>query len=112
MTPEGAIASLDRQIARHGQPITLRRVVANAPAIEATLYGFVRGYRPDELVGGIQQGDTEVVLSPSRLKAAGWMSDPKRLDKVIVAGRIRNVENAVPIYIRGTVVRYNLQVRG
>lgn len=111
MTPASAIAMLDRQLAAHGETVTLRRPVANAAAIEVDVLAFVRGYRPDELAGGIQQGDSEVVLSPTSL-VAPWPDLPKRLDKVLIDGRLRNVEMANAVRIAGEVVRINLMVRG
>lgn len=107
MSPEQAIAALDRQIALHGQDVVLRRGTADYP-----MRGWVRGYRPDELAGGIQQGDSDVVLSPTDLAAAGFPGPPKRLDVLVTAGRARSVQLADPVQIGGKTVRHNLQVRG
>lgn len=107
MSPDQAIAALDRQIALHGQDVVLRRGATDYP-----MRGWVRGYRPDELAGGIQQGDSDVVLSPTGLAAAGFPDRPKRGDKLLTTGRLRNVEYADPVQIGGKTVRHNLQVRG
>lgn len=107
MSPDQAIAALDRQIALHGQDVVLRR-----GATDYSMRGWVRGYRPDELAGGIQQGDSDVVLSPTGLAAAGFVGAPKRLDVIVTAGRARRVEYADPVQIGGKTVRHNLQVRG
>ena len=113
MTPAQAIAMLDRQIAQHGQTVKLVRLVPNGTAIEATVKGFVRGYRPDELAGGIQQGDSSIVLSPTQLAATAFASAPVRAnDKAETNGRRRNVQMADPVYINDVLVRINLQVRG
>ncbi len=75
-----------------------------------------RGYRPDEIAGGIYQGDSEVVLSATQLKAEGWPSGewevPKVGDQIIVAGRARSILAVAPIYIGSALVRIDLQVRG
>lgn len=105
-----AIADLDAELAETGQGVTLRRVVANAPAIERPFRAFVRGYRPDEIAGGIQQGDTLVVMSPTSLPAD--FTDLKRNDRVIIDGRTRNVEYVDPVRIDGVLVRINALVRG
>jgi hypothetical protein len=121
MTPAGAISMLDRQIAEHGQTITLRR--PGTPGVEAELPAFVRGYRPEELVGAIIQGDSEVTISPTDIASSGWpgalaQTDgtdpmvPRKGDKVVLKGRVRNIEAAVPIYIADTPVRVKLMVRG
>ena len=113
MTPQQAIASLDRQINRHGQTITLRRPVANASPIEKTCKAFVRGYKPDELIGGVQQGDSLVALSPTGLAGSDFATTlPRAMDKVLIAGRVRNVQMADPVLLGDQVVRINLQVRG
>jgi hypothetical protein len=113
MTPQQAISQLDRQIQKHGQTILLRRIVPNASSIEVTIKALVRGYRSDELTGGIIQGDSQVAVSPSSLVGTRWPADGlKRGDKVVVSGRLRNVETAVPISIGDELVRTNLQVRG
>lgn len=112
MTPAQAIASLDATLAEHGQPVTLRRL--GSPNVDVTLPAFVRGYQPNELVGGIVQGDTMVTISPTGIGTwpSGASEVPKKNDKVVIAGRLRNVEMPDPIYLAGTLVRVNLQVRG
>lgn len=113
MTPWRAIAMLDRQIRAHGQPVTLRRMVTNGDPVDLQVGAFVRGYKPEELVGGIAQGDTMVTLSPTSLAGSALeASPPRRNDKVLVDGRLRNVEMADPVRLAGTLVRLNLQVRG
>lgn len=109
MTPGDAIALLDRQIAQHGQKIGLRRLNFGAWELRA----WSRGYRADELAGGVQQGDTLVIVSPTDLAASGFTGGAlKRLDRITVSGRERSVEIADPVTIGDTVVRWNLTVRG
>lgn len=119
MTPANAIAKLDAQLAVHGQTITLRR--SGSPNVDVSLLAFVRGYEPRELNGGVVQGDSEVTISPTGI--GSWpgalaQSDgtdtkvPRKNDKVVIAGRVRNIEAPMPIYIGSTLVRVNLQVRG
>lgn len=114
MTPAEAIADLDAALVRRGENATLQRLtsgvtVANSAACRA----MVRNYKPDELVGAIVQGDTMAVISPTDLTAASWPSNTVRTgDKIVVQGRRRNIEAAEPIYMAGTLVRVNLQVRG
>lgn len=104
---------LDRQIAAHGQPVTLRRMVTNGDPVDLAAAAFVRGYKPEELIGGVAQGDTMVTLSPSALVGSAFAANlPRRNDKLVVEGRLRNVEMADPVRLSGTLVRLNLQVRG
>lgn len=115
MTPGAAIAQLDRQVAAHGQEVTLRRVVPNAAAIEATVRGVVRGYRPEQITDGITMGASQVILSPSALIGTPFEAEeswPRKNDKVIINGRVRNIEAPDPIKVNDVLVRFNLQVAG
>lgn len=108
MTPDQAIAALDRAIATAGEDIELRHMASGSASSTENLRAFVRGYRPDELVGAIQQGDGMISLSPT-----GLVSPPKFNDKAVIGGsRVRNVQGVEVIRLAGVVVRYNLQVRG
>ncbi|MHC2016314.1 hypothetical protein [Methylobacterium sp. CM6247] len=102
------IAKLDRQLAKKGEDVVLRG--QDAPddgSQDLTLRAFVRGYKPDELSGGINQGDSEVVLSPT-----GLTVDPARLGGLTVAGRYRTIQVANPVRVGGVVVRWNLWITG
>ena len=113
MTPARAIQKLDRKLAQVGQTITLRRMVANASPVEKGCKAFVRGYKPDELVGGIQQGDSLVILSPTGLAGSPFATDlPRKLDRILAAGRLRTIEMSDPVLLGDQVVRINLLVRG
>lgn len=108
MTPAQAIAMLDRQLASHGQDVTLQLVNDGAVSSSETQRGFVRGFRPDELVGGITQNDSKIVLSPT-----GLGSVPKKNSRVVVSGGTpRNVQAVHEIRVADTLVRIELQVRG
>ncbi|MER2268243.1 hypothetical protein [Methylobacterium oxalidis] len=111
MTPAQAIAALDRQIAQHGQGVQLRAAAADPDAASATVRAFVRGYRPEELGGGVQQGDTLMILSPTHLAVAS-IETIERGDGVTVADRARYVEVANPVVLNDVVVRIECTVRG
>jgi hypothetical protein len=119
------ISALDRGLAARGEDVVLRRIGgsgATATSVDVTCRAVVRGYRPEELVGGIAQGDSQVILSPSEIRSSGWpdpdgspsgsASLPRKGDKLIVQGRMRTIEAAAPIQVAGELVRIDLQVRG
>lgn len=113
MTPQAAIGALDRALASTGETITLRRTTGTQRVpLDVTCRAVVRNYRPIELVGEIQQGDSLVILSPTEMAQAQWPWPPKNSDLVVVAGRQRAVQGVTPFYLDGTLVRVELQVRG
>ncbi|UVV66527.1 hypothetical protein [Brucella anthropi] len=108
MTPAHAIAKLERQLSRHGQNVDLRKMAGGV--IESEAKGgraFVRGFKPDELVGAIQQGDRNIVLLPDAPALA-----LKKGDKIVVAGTVTNIESAEIVRMADIPVRVNLRVRG
>lgn len=108
MTPAQAIGMLDRQLAKHGETLSLRR--GGTPPLSVNGRGFVRAFKPQDLVGEVQQGDTMVVLSPN---SVGMFPIPiLQGDKIVVAGRVKNVEAAEHVRMLDQVVRINVQVRG
>lgn len=122
-------ANLDMMLDTYGQEITLRRIVGttNPINIDCTIRALVRGYKPEELAGGVIQGDSLVIISGADLDAAQWPGGeavqspprqtdarvPRKGDKVIIEGRLRNVEVAEPVYLgTGDLLRVNMTVRG
>lgn len=127
MNAADAIADLDAELLEAGQDVVLQRLALNAGvqsvAAQVTCRGVVRGYRPQELGGGgpVGQDDCKVILGPTEIAAAGWQSGrpahedgavPMKGNRVMIAGRSHNVEAAAGIYLAGTLVRIELQVRG
>lgn len=111
MTPQHAIAMLDRSLAKNGQTVVLRRGTAAAPVAQATVKAHVRGYDPDELVSGITQKDSKVILSPTGLE--GWPEGMlKEKDWIQIDGRWRTIVAAVPVRMADILVRIELQVEG
>ena len=108
MTPAQAVAMLDQQLAEHGETIALRHMASGAAAASEDVRAFVRGYKPDEVVGAIAQGDGKITVSPT-----GLVSPPKFNDKAVIGGsKVRNIQAVEEVRLAGVVVRYNLQVRG
>lgn len=105
MTPTSAIAMLDRQIAAHGQEVSFRKADGSATLVAR---GFIRGYKPDQLVGLIQEGDRQVVLSPSDLGAFGA---PANQDLVSINDEVGTVQSVSQTHINDTLVRLDVRVR-
>lgn len=107
-TAAEAIGRLDAALQKSGENVVLRHMAVGAVASSQTVRALVRGYRPQDVVNTIQQGDGRVILSPTGLTSA-----PKQNDKVVVGGvKVRNVQAVDELRLAGVVVRYELQVRG
>jgi hypothetical protein len=107
MTPSQLIADLDAALARTGQRVIIRKT--NSTDGQVTVRARVRFYKPDEIAGIIQQGDSKVILSPTGLDEFGV---PPQNGFVVVNGSPRRIVLPNPIYVADTLVRIELQVRG
>jgi hypothetical protein len=107
MNPARLIRDLDRALAEVGQDVTLRK--GNTADGEVTVRAFARGYKPADLVGDVRQGDLNVTLSPTGLDAVLPL---KANDKILVAGAVKNVEQAEHVRMLDQIVRINVRARG
>ena len=71
----------------------------------------IRGYKPDELVNDIVQGDRQVTISNAEILAAGWPGPPGRSDTVVIDGETAAVLLCDTRRLRGTVAMHIMQVR-
>jgi hypothetical protein len=97
-----------------GDVVTVRRIVPNARPVDALARAIITGYRPEELVGGIQVGHRRVILSAPDLAAAGFPEPPRANDKIIVRGRQMNVMSVDDHThrIAGVLHAYEIQASG
>lgn len=126
MTPEYAIATLDRELSSHGEDVELwYETGTQRIPFKVTCHAFVRGYREEKLIGGISQTDSKLILSPTEITRSGWPGPnssatstnqdrrvPRKGDAVVIAGRKRAVETADPVYLAGKLVRIEMRVLG
>lgn len=126
-SPAGMIARLDASLARTGQDVVLRRNTLGPSNVRipfsVTVRAHDRGYKPEELVGGISQQDARVIFSPTQIEASDWPGPttgpvtgdrriPRKGDVLIIQGVPRNIEAVQPIYAAGTLVRIECRVLG
>jgi hypothetical protein len=108
MTPAQAIAALDRQLVAHGEDVTLRK--GNTTVGQKTVRAFVRGFKPEQLVGTLTQASKRVTLSPTGLDTYGL---PQRGQFVLIDGTPRSIDGEPEfIHFGGELVRINLTVTG
>lgn len=110
------IDSIALMIERHGQTVTVRRREGTGATFSpsVTVKGRVHSYRPEELIGGIQQGDRRVVIAPAELVAAGWNTGdaPRKGDQILIDSHVTTVQGCEVRYLSGIAARYDLWVRG
>ena len=123
---EQAIADLDAALASDGEWIELQRLTGTQLIpFKVRCRAFVCGYAAQELVGGISQTDSKVIMSPTEIIRSGWPGPnssatptdqdrrvPRKGDAVIIAGRKRAVETAGGVYPGGELVRIEMRVLG
>lgn len=98
---------------RRGRYFQLRRRVGTTNTFtEIAVRGVIAGYSPEELVGGIAQGDKRAVISNKEIAAANWPGPPRRGDILVVDGGSLTVQAPDPRWIGVEAVGHVLQVRG
>jgi hypothetical protein len=118
MTPEQAIDSLDRMLAKVGQSVTLQKLVSGVVTVQGSCRAFVRGYRPEEFIGGITQNDMKMIFSPTDATKGAWGALPSivpvRGDRVVLENpkRVLAVQAAIGIQMNDKIVRLEAQIRG
>lgn len=106
------IASVAARIEREGEDVELLRMLEGGGEMRATVKAFVRGFKPEELGGGIVQGDRAMHVAPATLAAAGFPDAPRKPDQVTIAGRTATVQSCETRRLRGVPCVHIVQVRG
>lgn len=114
MTPADAIGALDRQLAAHGQKVTVVRYTAPSgnprPTVELVdINAFVRAVGSEDIAGDIKATSSKVTLSPTDIASFWPLLDS---DKIKIAGKVRAVQLVKPVMLANVLVRCNLMVSG
>lgn len=110
MPPSAALAARRHMIRTRGRLMSLRREGASPLAVD--LMGFPRAYRPDEIEGGVVQGDQQVEILNDELAAAAWPSKPAHPDRLVIDGGTATVQGARPVYDGALLIGWSIWVRG
>ena len=114
------IDTLDEFLAEYGEDVILRRVISGSN-VDVTCRASVRAISAELLAAGVKQDNSTVVLSPTEINDTGWPGDlsatidsrvPTTNDKVVIGGRVRQIEFAAPTYVSGELVRMDIRVTG
>lgn len=109
----GGVKQVERQIAKAGRTLTLRRMVSGEPLdVPGGVKGVVRNDAPQNFVGDIKQGDRWVKISNKEIRETNWPGPPIRGDKFVIDGRLNNVESVDPQYLGEDIASFVIQVRG
>jgi hypothetical protein len=124
------IAELDRALELDGEDIVIRRLFGTQLIpLNVECRAFVRNVGNQELIAGIAQENSNVIMSPSQIIASGWPGPwtpsanetvepdidrrvPRKGDKCVIQGKARNIDIAKPIYVDNELVRIELRVLG
>lgn len=119
------IADLDAALAADGQWIVLRRITGTQNQVnnDVRVRAFVRTLRVDELINGMIQSESLAIFSPTEINAAHWPGGqppsaqahpeiPLEGDKLIIAGKSRNVEFVNPIFLDDALIRIEVRTLG
>lgn len=106
MTPASAIASLDAQLAEHGQTIKFHTITAGVAGPAVNVRAFVRKLEPRELINGFTQKDRHIVTSPTGLAVV-----PEG-GRFVVGTKAYRIEAPDPVVMNDVVVRWNTMARG
>lgn len=91
-----------------GETVTLQRTGQS----DLSCVAAVAGYLPNELVGGILQGDRRVRISNVEITNASWPGPPRKGDKVVIASRTTTIQGVDTSFVAGVAVMHIIQARG
>jgi hypothetical protein len=113
MTPQETAARIVDMLDRRGRFMSLRRRIGTTNTFtEVAVRGLSANYPPEELVGGIVQGDRKVIISNAEIDAASWPGPPRRGDILVIDGISTTVQAPDNRVLLSTTVGHVLQVRG
>lgn len=95
-----------------GKTVTVQRLTGMPPTVSATVTckAGISGYRPEQLMGDILEGDRELRIGSRELDNANIA--PRQGDQVIIDGHTMRVEDAYAQYWLEGVGLYVLRCRG
>ena len=108
MIGESAARAIASMRAIRGTSVTLRR----AGAADVTVIATIMQYKPNEILGGIQQGDRWAKFSDTALAAAGWPGPPRRGDVLMIDGRTFTAISCDTVKMGNVILSHTMQVRG
>jgi hypothetical protein len=112
-----AAAKIATALKKHGRSMTLRRRIGTTTTYnDVSVKGTTKGYKPAELLGGLQQGDRYVTISHEEIAGKPWpgpqVESPKKGDFLIIDGTTTAVLGVETKYLKTDILAHVLSVRG
>lgn len=107
-------AKIASALRKYGRPMLLRRRIGTTATYQdVSVTGISKGYRPAELLGGLQQGDRYVVISNAEIAAQSVFAGPPRKgDLVTLDGASVAVQGVETQRLSVDTLAHILWVRG
>jgi hypothetical protein len=101
-------------LSNSGQAVVLRRITSPGVYVDLPCVARVDAFAPEELNGGIIQGDRRVILSNVEIVEQGWPGPPRIGDVVLLDAGTQStmVRGVASNSLQGVPVRHELSVRG
>lgn len=118
MGPTETSSAYRAALAQSHETVVLRRVASGNKVVAESrpLLARVTGYRPDELVAGIQQGDLRVLLLADDVAASGFPLPLQQAgaDRIVLRGRAATPQaiDDSTRRVAGVLIAYEIRVRG
>lgn len=99
---------------KYGRPMLLRRRIGTTAAYQdVNVTGISKGYKPAELMGGLQQGDRYITISNAEIAAQSvFVGPPKKGDLVTLDGASVAVQGVETQRLGLEILAHILWVRG
>lgn len=96
-------------LARYGHSMALkRRDGTSSTFTTCTVTGHARQYKPDELVGGVIQGDRKIHIAQADISDVSWPGPPRKGDILDNSA----VQGAEALYWGSDLVGFDVWTRG
>lgn len=114
MTPEAALNSYRKQLERHGEIVSIDRMVPNVgfQAVATDVRARIMGYSPEEIAAGIEQGHRKAVILAEDVSA---LNPALKIGDYLSVRGVRMRINAIDDSTRrigGTLLAYQCDVSG
>lgn len=107
------VDTVPNMLGRYGRAMTVRRRQGTTTTFtQVSVTGILRSFRPEEIAGGVMQGDAQAIITANEIIGTAGFSPPVKGDFVAIDGKNWAVLGVTPRMIESDVVAYHLWMRG